>query len=152
MATFFLDSSAIAKRYVSERGSSWIASLLEPSAGHRLHVVSITGVEVVAALARRFRHLGPTGDFALVIDEFRDDYANAFWVSDTDERLVHLAMDLAEKHVLRGYDALQLAAARDLNEVYGDEAGPLTLVSADAELNTAATSEGLLVDDPNLHP
>ena len=30
--------------------------------------------------------------------------------------------------------------------------GPLTLVSADRELNAAATAEGLVVDDPNSHP
>lgn len=152
MAAFFLDSSAIAKRYVDERGSDWIAGLLDPSAGHRIHVVSTTGVEVVAALARRLRHLGPGGDFASVIAEFRDDYANAFWISDTDEHLVELATELAEKHALRGYDALQLAAAMDLNEVYRNEGELLTLISADAELNAAAAAEGLLVDDPNLHP
>jgi hypothetical protein len=29
---------------------------------------------------------------------------------------------------------------------------PLTLLSADGELNAAATAEGLAVDDPNAHP
>jgi hypothetical protein len=29
---------------------------------------------------------------------------------------------------------------------------PLTLVSADAALNTAAATEGLLVDNPQAHP
>lgn len=29
---------------------------------------------------------------------------------------------------------------------------PATLVSADAELNAAATAEGIAVDDPNGHP
>jgi hypothetical protein len=28
----------------------------------------------------------------------------------------------------------------------------VTLVAADAELNAAALAEGLLVEDPNLHP
>jgi hypothetical protein len=39
----------------------------------------------------------------------------------------------------------------DLNETYADEGGPLTLVSADGELNNAAAAEGLSVDDPNMH-
>jgi hypothetical protein len=30
--------------------------------------------------------------------------------------------------------------------------GPLTLISADLELNQAAQAEGLLTDDPNQHP
>jgi hypothetical protein len=29
--------------------------------------------------------------------------------------------------------------------------GPLTLISADGELNEAAQTEGLLTDDPNQH-
>jgi hypothetical protein len=29
---------------------------------------------------------------------------------------------------------------------------PMTFVSADSEVNAAATAEGLLVEDPNSHP
>ncbi len=69
------------------------------------------------------------------------------------ETLLNRAMTLAETHGLRGYDAVQLAAACEIN-VFCAAHGlpPLTLVSADRELNTAATGEGLLVDDPNAHP
>jgi predicted nucleic acid-binding protein len=51
------------------------------------------------------------------------------------------------------YDAVQLAAALTLNaELSLVGASPLTLVSADGPLNTAAITEGLAVDDPNTHP
>ena len=30
--------------------------------------------------------------------------------------------------------------------------GPITLVSADRELNAAASADGLVVEDPNAHP
>jgi hypothetical protein len=43
---------------------------------------------------------------------------------------------------------VQLAAAL---EIHATDAS-LTLLSADAELNTAATAEGLSVEDPNSHP
>jgi hypothetical protein len=62
-------------------------------------------------------------------------------------------MLLARRHGLRAYDAVQLAATLQVNSMYQmTGTGPVTLVSADQELNTAATAEGLLVEDPNRHP
>ena len=62
-------------------------------------------------------------------------------------------MDLAQAYGLRGYDAVQLAASLDVNaERRGYGLPPLTLVSADADLNQAATAEGLAIENPNDHP
>jgi len=63
------------------------------------------------------------------------------------------AMRLAEIHGLRAYDAVQLAAALELNGRWlaGGLTG-ITLVSADQDLNIAALAESLMVEDPNLHP
>ena len=58
------------------------------------------------------------------------------------------ASQLADRHVLRAYDAVQLATTLDIHRLNPT----VTLLSADAELNTAATAEGILVDDPNSHP
>ena len=62
-------------------------------------------------------------------------------------------MTLATKHALRGYDAVQLAAALEANdERIANELSPLALISADDELNAAAKAEGLTVEDPNDYP
>lgn len=62
-------------------------------------------------------------------------------------------MKQAETHGLRGYDAVQLAAAIIMNNrLAALGMPPITLLSSDLELNSAADSEGLLVDDPNAHP
>ena len=62
-------------------------------------------------------------------------------------------MRLAENYALRGYDAVQLAAALALNNYWLSLRMPgLTLLSADGALNTAAVAEGLAIDDPNTHP
>jgi uncharacterized protein len=48
---------------------------------------------------------------------------------------------------------VQLAAALEINRLnQGDGYGPVTAVSADRELNAAATAEGLVVEDPVTHP
>ena len=63
------------------------------------------------------------------------------------------AMLAARKHRLRAYDAVQLAVVLEVHRLQRDAGlGPVTLVSADQDLNTAATAAGLAVDDPNTHP
>lgn len=53
---------------------------------------------------------------------------------------------------MRAYDAVQLAVARELHSRrLAVGLGGATLISADQELNAAATAEGVPVDDPNLH-
>ena len=53
MASYFLDSSALVKRYAAETGSAWVESLTDPRAGNRIYVAAIAHVEVVAAIARK---------------------------------------------------------------------------------------------------
>jgi hypothetical protein len=62
-------------------------------------------------------------------------------------------MLLARSHGLRAYDAVQLATALDIHREHRQASlAPITLVSADQELNAAAATEGLAVDDPLAHP
>jgi hypothetical protein len=49
---YFLDSSALVKRYVPEVGTTWIQTLA-PDANNQLYIARITWVEVLSALARR---------------------------------------------------------------------------------------------------
>lgn len=53
MAVYFIDSSALAKCYVSETGTTWVQALTDPASGNSLYVVRITLVELVAAISRR---------------------------------------------------------------------------------------------------
>ena len=49
MGAYYLDSSALTKRYVAERGTVWVTDLVDPAAGNALWTVSLTVVEVTAA-------------------------------------------------------------------------------------------------------
>jgi len=55
MTTYYLDTSALSKRYVQEIGTAWVRALVAPAAGHTLLTARITMVEVYSALARRRR-------------------------------------------------------------------------------------------------
>lgn len=115
MIHFYLDSSAVLKRYMPEVGTAWIVALTDFSAGHTVILSEITLVESAAALASKHR--------------------------------------ATKNYRLRGYDAVQLATALDVNAtlVAGGLAS-LTFVAADNDLIAAARGEGLHTENPNLHP
>ena len=55
MPSFFCDTSAIVKCYVSEVGSGYINDLTNPDNGNVILLARITRVEVAAAIARRLK-------------------------------------------------------------------------------------------------
>jgi predicted nucleic acid-binding protein len=55
MGAYYCDSSALVKRYANEPGTLWVRSLTDPQAGHDIFTAHITGIEVVAAIARKTR-------------------------------------------------------------------------------------------------
>ncbi len=149
MAAYFLDTSAVLKRYVHETGTAWVQALAAPSARNSLFVVRITQAESVAAITRRERGGSITPqDAATAVADFQLDFARQYRVVEVSAGLVAQAATLARQHALRGYDAVPLAAVLEIHATDPS----LTLLSADVELNAAAMMEGLLVDDPNSHP
>jgi len=154
MAAFFFDSSALLKCYIKETGTVWVRGLIDAQPANEILVAQVTGVEIIAAITRRLR-AGATGaaDAAQAISAFRSDLQSRFEIAALSASLIDDAMDVAELHALRGYDAIQLATALLVEKgMTASGIGPLTLISADVELNQAAQAEGLLTDDPNLHP
>jgi predicted nucleic acid-binding protein len=55
VASYYLDASALVKRYAAEIGTTWVRVITSPSAGHSVIVALISGAEVVAAIAKRGR-------------------------------------------------------------------------------------------------
>ena len=151
---YFVDTGALAKRYILETGSAWLRGLLNPTTGNKVFIIRTTAIEMIAAVSRReiSGSLSST-DAAAARSDFRADLAIEYQVVELSVTLANLAMQLAERHGLRGYDAIQLAASLEVNSFRTSHgAPPITLLSSDMELNTAATTEGLACDDPNAHP
>ena len=153
MTTYYVDSSALVKRYVNETGSDWLQALCTPAAGHTLALAHIGLVELAAALAMKVRQgtLDAATRDALLRDVQHDAMAQ-YWLIDVDQEIVVRAMALTRIYKLRGYDALHLASAlflRDTLQGYGLTA-PVVL-TADLDLLDAVQAEGLLVEDPNQH-
>jgi hypothetical protein len=154
MAVYFLDSSALVKRYINETGSAWVLGLFNPTLDHEFFVAAITGVEIVAAITRRARNGSiAAADAASVCNQLRSDLQTDYQVIEITEGIISSGMALAETQGLRGYDAVQLAAGYAINELCVDNGlSPIIFVCADEELNLAAISEGLLIENPNHYP
>jgi predicted nucleic acid-binding protein len=150
---YFFDSSAIVKGYIKETGSSYILNLVEPLAGNFIYGVSIAEVEVVSAISRRLREGSLTSSDAVsAITVLHYDFVHCYRIIAITGALIDRAIVLTQTHFLRAYDAMQLAAALEINERFLAAGQAITLVSADVALNNAARTEGLMVEDPNLHP
>jgi predicted nucleic acid-binding protein len=154
MAVYFFDSSAIVKRYVNETGSNFVENLANLKKGNLILLARITQVEIASAIARRLKGGSLTQTDALdALTLFQHDLTNNYFIIEVTSNLLYEAMNLATKHALRGYDAVQLAAALEINsERISQGLQALILVSADSELNTAAQTEGLIIENPNDYP
>jgi predicted nucleic acid-binding protein len=155
MSYFYLDASAVVKRYAHEVGSEWVKALTNPVHGNTILSSRLTLAEVAAALAAKQR--APAG----LSRQARDRAVNLFLGHcRTEYRLVEvdaltsdLAVRLTQDYRLRGYDAMHLATALLVNRLLrGEGMLPLTFVSADDDLLAAARAEGLSAENPNSHP
>ena len=145
MAIYFVDSSALLKRYRYEEGSERVSDLLDGA--DRLLMSRLGQVEVSAAIIRRGRNTGRSEqDLAAVLKRFDQETLNSFDVVELDILVIEGAIAMARKHGLRAADAIQLASALLARDVVSSR--ELTLLASDQELNAAASSEGLLILDP----
>ena len=153
-AVYFFDSSALVKRHVHEPGNVWVRSLTRAKAAHTVFIARITAVEVFAAITRRQRGRSLSkAQAGAILGHFRRHLTQRYRILEMTPTLLSNAMHSARTHGRRAYDAVQLAAALEVNRLYQSAGlGPVILVSADRDLNKAAAAEGLSVEDPNMHP
>ncbi|MCL1466703.1 type II toxin-antitoxin system VapC family toxin [Argonema galeatum] len=151
---YFLDSSALVKRYVPETGTVWISAIADPQVGNLLFAVRITWVEVLSALARRQREGSlSANEVAQAIQTFRDDLNTQYQVTAVDPALLETAGQLVMQYPLRAYDAVQLASALQVQSGFAQTPDiQLVFVSADIRLLNIAQTEGLLTENPNNYP
>ncbi|WP_291425610.1 type II toxin-antitoxin system VapC family toxin [Deinococcus sp.] len=105
----YLDTSAMMRLYTDEPKRDEV--LTEQAAAGGVIAHSITYVEMRAALAsRRARKLMSGAAYTQALRAFEGDWAAVANIA-VNEDLLKQAGDLAERHQLRAYDAVHLAAA-----------------------------------------
>lgn len=108
----FCDTSALVKLYIREDFTDDVLEAAE--AASVIAVCRIAWAEAMAALARRSRE-GPADASAIntARGRLRADWRD-YAIIEVTQSLVELAGDYADAFALRGYDSVQLAAARTL--------------------------------------
>lgn len=133
----YLDASAMVKLYVDEPGSEVVATRLERA--QAVTTVRVTYAEARAAFARHRREGGLTGPALRRVVRHLDGEWGTYNIMDVSDPVVRRAGELAERHALRGYDAIQLAAALDFRDAGAD----LEFACFDDRLAKAASRERL---------
>ncbi len=149
MNAYFLDSNIIIKYYYTEPGSNWVRSLINDEQNTCL-ISEISVAEVAAGLSqlRRQRKFG--WKFLLAtFERFQEDLQRKqFLAQALNLETLNRAATFALTYPIKGYDAVQVAAASVLQEPLG---GKLTLLSGDKQILVTARSAGVLTDDPFAH-
>jgi predicted nucleic acid-binding protein len=132
----FLDTSALAKRYLREPGSRELRSALRRA---HVAVARITYAEALAAVARAHREgMIDTTERGRIFDAIGEDFRELTVIEVRGATLAPVP-ELVVRHPLRGYDAVQLACALAVRRA----GAAVTFWSADARLCDAAKGEGL---------
>lgn len=109
----------------------------------------ISVVEVAAALAiihRTGRIWRSLRDAAY--DRYLKEVAGRYRILPITTAVLHRAATLTQEYPLKGYDAVQMAAALAARAVLSQPGVPLLFVAGDRQLVSAAGAEGLDVANP----
>jgi uncharacterized protein len=113
----YLDTSSLVKLYVEEAGSGDVGELVSKS--NAIATSMVAYAEARSAFARRFRENALSREgYSSLLSSFESDWDNYLQVK-VSKALVRSAGDLAERHGLRGFDAIHLASALVLLENSG---------------------------------
>jgi predicted nucleic acid-binding protein len=104
----YLDTSSLVKLYVAEPGSENVRQLVELAEIVSTSVVAYAEGRAALARRRREKSLTPAGH-RLARAAFDADWPRLLTL-EVAEPLARIAGDLAERHRLRGFDALHLAS------------------------------------------
>jgi predicted nucleic acid-binding protein len=164
MGAFFLDSNAVAKRYVPEKGQMWVQDLCDPAKGHHLYISQLAEIEVVAIISGWLRantsHGSVTQKQRRRLQQDRDERLAAF-KSHCDRttgtyRVVNVgagemqrAADLCHHNNLNSLDAIQLVCALVIQEQGRDARLPgIDFVTSDGNFAKVVKRYGFTVWDP----
>lgn len=148
MPIFYLDTSALVKRYRAERGTEVVEALLaNPLPEDRFLVSFLSVIELTSGILRLVKGGQLSEDTANeILARFRRDLRELFTVWPLNEEVAVSAVTVVEEHRLRSSDAIHLTTAQKIGSLA--PGARVVMVSSDRELLDAATAAGLIALDP----
>ena len=136
----YQDTSSIVKRYVrDERGVEQTRQAVDKAAVLAASLIAYAEVRAAFARANRGNRFVDEGEYSHLLRDFERDWRSYAKVN-LSQSLIRRAGNLAEKHALRGYDAVHLASALTFRDRVPDT---IVISTWDGGLAQAAASEGL---------
>lgn len=146
MSCYFLESTAFAKLFVQEPGTSALIRLMETVEDNRKLIAASAPLEVYAAIRKRERAGDISAADAVSAFEILRIEAARMVQEPLNPAVLEAARQLLDRSRLRWTDALQLGAALVAREMFrGTE---IIFVSASPQLLEAARAEGFQALDP----
>lgn len=148
MPHYYADTSVLVKNYVTELGSTWTRQWVA-SKSYIVYISDLAIPEVAAAFAILYR----TGQlrrraYEIAWRSFLSDIRRRYIIQPVSTDLAYYAADLTHTHPLKGYDAVHLATALNLQRTLQVSQIALTFVSGDRSLLTAAQTENVPTANP----
>ncbi|MFN0107779.1 MAG: type II toxin-antitoxin system VapC family toxin [Blastocatellia bacterium] len=148
---FYLDASALAKRYASELGTPVINHLFSRVRLDRIFVLYLGVAEVTSILVRKGNaKVFTASTTAQAFLDLEAEIINQPLIQklDAEASLVIAALELIRKHSINATDSTLLRSALDLAADLRVNGYDLALVASDHRLLRAAQVEGLLTFNP----
>lgn len=149
--SFYLDASALAKRYTPEIGSAQVDAILDAVSGNRVYVLNVGVGEVVSILVRKRNSGGISpSDFGEAMVKLDTEIAHAADVKrvSVSNRLALSSFSLIAAHSINSTDAIMLRSALVIARRLRAAGDDLVLVASDQRLLRAAQAEGLITLNP----
>lgn len=155
MSLYYLDTSALAKRYFPESGTLWVESITNQQQQHTILLSEVTLAEMAAVISAKHRLSGGVtlDERDGILSRFLQDCNTDYHLIPINRMMIDRAVILTQLYRLRGYDAIQLAVVQYIQNVYRTTllSSPV-FVTADKDLLVAAIAEGIPTENPNAYP
>jgi len=148
MTSYYIDTSALVKRYRVEQGTAVIDNLLHnPTQEDRYFTSFLTVLEFTSSILRLAKgSYIKENTAAEMIARFRRDLSEMFQIWPVDDEVLSTSIGMVEKHLLRSADAIHLATAAVISELLSEP--KLVMVSSDRELLIAAENARIQTINP----
>jgi uncharacterized protein len=149
--SFYVDASALAKRYIPENGSSLVDSILDTAPADRIYILNIGTAEVMSILVRN-RNAGiiSRAEFVQAAASFTTEIVGVKDIAKVSvtSRLITASFPLIVAHSINSTDALVLKSALAIARRLRSADDDLVLIASDRRLVRAAQAEGLMTFNP----
>ncbi len=141
---YFIDSSALIKRYHYETGTEVIDEIIEKEYS-QIFISSVTLIEVIATLRRKVKERKISKNrFLKLKGVFLYDVEKMYTLIPLDDSVLADALHIAEKYGCKSLDSLQLSSALKAKLIEGE----IIFVCADKQLLKYAKKEGFETLNP----